>query len=501
MPGTGKTYQLVNIEIKWAIDNGKKYVVLGYTCNSCQNIKCQCADANVMTFDKFFEQHQSVEKWIEKAKHFDIIFIEEFSMIPKRFIFILFQIKQRYPHIIYRIFGDHNQCAPMDKDWINYVDCPSFQYLVDYNSCTLQYKEGTSRYDRNLFDVLVFLLDTGKLHPSLHHKRLNDDIHMSMCLTGLTVGSATRTRINAEQRKKWTTESQTGMPVASTNNLKTLKIMNGQRFRIQSVTKQFVILKDEENKYQVPPADFSKKGNFTDGFCDSVFRYQGRTVREPYNIYDVKRMSLQDFYVVLSRFTTVDHIFFEARGLEDHVFVRQTPPALGQLLKVIVQPYRIYKITSVDEKTLQKRFKEHLDKPTSVEMARWMPLSEKKIELIEEITYMSLSDVKKLEAKYISAVPRHRSKNSQHRQREKSNVVDLTQRCNIAFPTKAKLLTAKYDAKRKRFKVQKKHNGKNITTTGKTAEEAEDKWRVKVAELEEEEYEDLRLADALATLE
>jgi hypothetical protein len=82
------------------------------------------------------------------------------------------------------------------------------------------------------------------------------------CVTCMAVGSATRTRINAEQRQKWTTESEgiVGMPVLSTNNLKTLKIMNGQRFRLQSVNKLHVVLKDGEDEYKVPLADFKKKG-------------------------------------------------------------------------------------------------------------------------------------------------------------------------------------------------------------------------------------------------
>jgi RNA polymerase subunit RPABC4/transcription elongation factor Spt4 len=527
MPGTGKTYRLVTIEIKWAIDNNKSYVALGYTCNSCHNIKSQlpCKEcAHVMTFDKFFCDKKSVEDWIQKAKGLDIIFIEEFSMIPKKFIFILFLIKQRYPHIIFRIFGDHNQCAPMDKDWIEYIDCPAFQYLVDYNICTLEYIEGTSRYTRSLYDILIHLLNTGKLHPSLHHKRLNDNVHMSICLTGITIGSATRKRINAEQRLKWLPNSAdsgeyvVGMPIASKSNLASLKIMNGQRFTFYSASKQYVMLMQDKSKYQVPVSDFEKNGNFVDGFCDSVFCYQGRTIREPYNIYDVPKMSRQDLYVTLSRFTTEDHIFFDARGLEDHVFDRKKPPPLGKEVRVKVQPYRIYRITSVDktddseyigytEKTLQKRLQEHIDKPTNITMAKWMPKSEKKIELIEAITYMTLPQVKKLEAKYIAAVPPEKSMNVQHKHntRKVTKAVDFNERCNFSVPhplpvKKKTTPTAKYDAKNKRFKVQKKYNGTNITKYGKTAQEATDKLALHIEELEDEEHEERLLEAAFATL-
>jgi hypothetical protein len=507
MPGTGKTRQLVTEEIQWAVDNDKTFAVLGYTCNSCHNITSQkeCKEcAHVMTLDKFFEQHKSVEAWIQKAKDLAIIFIEEFSMIPKKFIFVLFQIKHRYPHIMFRIFGDHNQCPPMDKDWIEYIECPAFQFLVDYNICTLEYKEGTSRYIRSLLDILIHLLNTGKLHPSLYHKRLNDNVHMSMCLTGITIGSATRKRINAKQRQKWQANNGTtiGMPIVSTNNNTSLKIMNGQRFTIHAINEDHIVLLDKDVKFQVPLSDFNKRGNFEDGFCDSVFRYQGRTIREPYNIYDIKRMSRQDLYVALSRFTTDEHIFFDARGLKNHVFNRKKPPPLGQRISANVQPYRIYRITSVDKtddseyigytkKTLHKRLQEHIEKPTNVEMRKWMPESQKTIELIEAITYLTLQQVKDLESKYIAAIPRHRCKNSQHKQKQSTRVVDLTKRCKFVTPgsvpiKQSKPPTVKFDTKRREYKAQKRHNGKNITTYGDSAEEAEDKWRAKVAQREQD---------------
>jgi hypothetical protein len=494
MPGTGKTHQLVKIEIQRAIDNEVPFVVLGYTCNSCHNIQSQMK-CNVMTFDKFFEQHKSVNAWIQKAKGLAIMFIEEFSMIPSKFMFVLFQIKHSYPHIIFRIFGDHNQCPPMDKDWIDYIDCPAFQFLVDYNVCTLEYREGTSRYSRGLFDILTHLLETGTLHPSLHTKRLNDSVHMSMCLTGITFGSATRDRVNTEQRQQWQ-GSTIGMPVVSITNNKSLNIMNGQRFTIHAVDEDSVVLLDNGVKFQVPLDDFNKKGGFADGFCDSVFRYQGRTIREPYNIYDIKHMSRQDLYVALSRFTTDEHIFFDARGLEGHVFDRKNPLPLGQLKTVKVQPYRIYRITSVDKtddgeyigytkKTLCKRLQEHIDKPTNVEMRQWMPESKKKIELIESITYLTLQQVKEVESSHIKAIPRHRCKNAQHKQKLATRVVDLTERCKFVVPgsvpiKKTKPPSVKFDAKRQKFKAQKRHNGKNVTTYGETAAEAEDNWRARV---------------------
>jgi hypothetical protein len=281
--------------------------------------------------------------------------------------------------------------------------------------------------------------------------------------------------------------------------------MNGQRFTLQSTNSTHVTLKDGDVEYKVPVSEFEKPGNFGDGFCDSVFRYQGRTIREPYNIYDISKMSLQDLYVALSRFTTSQHIFFDAEGLEDRVFIRQKPPTLGQTLKLKPVTYRIYRITAVDEsdngvyigytyKTLAKRFQEHKDTPTNVKMRQWLPLSEKRIELIEEISFMTLSDVKRREAKYIAAISKERSKNVQHQGEEstatKVKPADLTKRCNFVVPGSRPVKPQKppkvtYDTKNKRYKIQQRIDGKNATVYGKTKQDALEKLEAKRAEIEE----------------
>jgi hypothetical protein len=380
----------------------------------------------------------------------------------------------------------------MENDWIDYLTSPLFQSLVDYNMCVLPYIEGSSRYDKQLYDILRYLLETGKLHPSLLKHELRQDIHYSMCLTGPKHGSRTRNRINRQEsaEKPMTT---TGMPISSKCNLKKLKIANGHRMTFHCIEDdgKHVLLKRDDKVFKVPMADFMTRGNFDYGFCDSVFRYQGHTIREPYNIYDVDRMSLQDIYTALSRFTTADHIFLDS--LVDRVFARKEPDTTTQRVKIEKLVFRIYRITAKDtaadnyheyigytSKSLQERFKEHLDEPTSVAMREWLPKSEKQIALIEELSYLSLSQVLRLEAKYIAAVSPDRSMNTQHKKQEPQNTTaaDQTERCKFVVPTELparprKRPTPKYDAKNKRYRVQISIAGKNVSRYSKTLEGAE----------------------------
>jgi hypothetical protein len=170
MGGTGKTTQLV-LEIKNALKSKKKIAVLAYTCASCRNIKCSIiASDTIMTFNRFFLDDHSNRSHVEKAANKDIIFIDEFSMAPKRFFFILFQAKQLNPDLVIRIFGDHDQCTPMENDWIDYMESQLFRSLVDHTRMTLPYQEGSCRYDKPLYVSLVHLLDTGTLREALDER-------------------------------------------------------------------------------------------------------------------------------------------------------------------------------------------------------------------------------------------------------------------------------------------------------------------------------------------
>jgi hypothetical protein len=114
------------------------------------------------------------------------------------------------------------------------------------------------------------------------------------------------------------------MPIVSVVNLKSQGILNGDPFVFVSADHETVTLRDKKT-FELSHTDFIKEGNFRLGFCESVFRTQGYTRGEPYNIYDVKNMRLQDIYTALSRFTTMDDTGFDESQLKGHIFERKRP--------------------------------------------------------------------------------------------------------------------------------------------------------------------------------
>jgi hypothetical protein len=85
-----------------ALERNLRIAVLSYTCNGCNNIidRRNGKDADkIMTLDRFFFHKNSEASHVEKASQLDIVFIDEFSLIPKRFFFTLWQMKQSKFHI------------------------------------------------------------------------------------------------------------------------------------------------------------------------------------------------------------------------------------------------------------------------------------------------------------------------------------------------------------------------------------------------------------------
>jgi hypothetical protein len=400
MPGTGKTWKMCS-EIKIKRKKGRKCIARAYTKAACENIHNCDDEISAQTFDSYFHQLQvcqqcnlpwekpaeklcecettkkpttfsdsEIETFIEKAKGLDYIYIDEPFMAPKRFFFLLFQLKQHYPKLIIRMFGDPWQCKPMETDWVDYMSCPLFQSLVDHNRHEMQYDPKTCRYDKDLRTVLLYLKKHRMLHQLLHKKRLRSDVSMSMCMSG------TRTRFiqNELERSKYNTD--VGMPVVAFKNMKKPAVMNSHRYNIVSENDEYVTLERNGDQIELTHEQFN--GHFRYGFCDSVFRNQGRTLEEPHNLFDVERMFFRDIYTALSRFRTLDDISFACTEfLKRRVFPIKTAdhePCEFFLVPLdLVIDARIYRIydssgnmyIGYTRGTLEKRHQEHLEKPTS----------------------------------------------------------------------------------------------------------------------------------------
>ena len=153
--GSGKTHKLCKMVI--ATENP---LVLSFTNKAIENVKSRLIskgyekeDANKLchTFDSYFCEWKGRDINSLKDK---TIFIEEFSMVPNKWMTKIYEAYTLFNITIY-MFGDPNQCEPVEGssqihyDYLNSKTvremCPRIQ--------TLQYIEKSCRYDKQTYDV------------------------------------------------------------------------------------------------------------------------------------------------------------------------------------------------------------------------------------------------------------------------------------------------------------------------------------------------------------
>ena len=60
-------------------------------------------------------------------------------MVPSKFYTKLVEAKQLYPQMTFRLYGDCNQCKPVEEKWYDYMSNPLIMYLVNFNMKQLDY--------------------------------------------------------------------------------------------------------------------------------------------------------------------------------------------------------------------------------------------------------------------------------------------------------------------------------------------------------------------------
>ena len=114
--------------------------------------------------------------------------------------------------------------------------------------------------------------------------------------------------------------------------------------------------------------------SFIPAFCVTVYKYQGSTIIEPYNIYDAEKMDKKQLYTALSRTTKLDHIHLTK--LNDK-YENNKPYQSVMVNSYFNDDYhngQIYKITFVHNnksyicssiRNLQERLNEHVTTKSS----------------------------------------------------------------------------------------------------------------------------------------
>ena len=413
--GFGKSTKMINNF------DPKNSIILTFTGANAQNIKDKLKlkypnlDVNkyVFTFDSRFNKENGKSINLNNKK----ILVDEFFQAPKKWITKMYLLKQRYPKMILQFYGDSYQTKPVEtcnlckyenskcnhKDydgkslkfkWYKYTDNYVFLDMIGYNMIELKYKEESARYNKQLYDALEYFKIHKRLPISFLGTKLNNKLETNICKY-----NDLRKQINER--------------IINQNNGVIKKYI---------CTKNVIIKCGNEIKKvynsQVVGSNFYERVNkefqhlFEPCYAATVYKFQGRTINENYNIYDVERMSFREMYTSLSRATCMENIHFDYNTIKDKVFqddfnnhIENWPiqkPKHGSVYKLYNEQKKLL-YNGQTNRTLEERFNEHFDNEKST-INRYFQSDKKewKIELLSDIYYFKEHSLDLLERKYIA---------------------------------------------------------------------------------------------------
>ena len=404
--GAGKTELAKAITEKC---KDSKVLNLCFQNTATNTIRERTENPHSHTFDSFF--HVNDRQEIDA----DVVIVDEIFGVPSKWVMKLLS-KQKAKLIV---MGENHQVLPVDRVRYDYLDCDAFIQCFNHR-VNLSYKEGSSRFDRPLFEVAQEFRVTSRLPKTLEsnvYQGAKTDIKQNICKT-----NCTRKQINSLHHPCGTFEI--GDDIICKANDKSLKIYNGEIYKIKDISDQYTLEKDGR-KVVVNRDVVLKEFDFSN--CLTSYKYQGGTIREPYLIHDIvgaslyHQLSKREMYTALTRGTRLDHVLLSE--FTDRTFYEQDEdnnrfniPSEdrktevhkgGQIYALLYQGTPIY-VGSTRRNDLNCRLSEHKREAqksdATLDLYKYLKekdLATLRIQLIERFDNISSYDLLKQERKHI----------------------------------------------------------------------------------------------------
>jgi hypothetical protein len=312
--GTGKTFVINEISKKLNVAK------ITPTNKSALNIKGQ----TIHRFLKLNKDGKIPRKTIEniKTKKYDLIIIDEISMINKDLWKLLLLLKQE-TQINFLLVGDNKQLPPIEDDGIerDYFNSSIVKYLTNYNKINLEVKK---RYDKKLSEIL----------KDVENINMNDFNNKIETKVNICYFNKTRKRINqywnnkekkvnsilikADEKDEMTQDIYLyqGLPLISRKTLNGGELMiNNEKFILNGYDNKYLFLSserpDEEGEIIIHKIDIDINqihNYFLLNYCSTTHKAQGETITENFTIYDFNFMSKKCKYTALSRAKRTEQI-------------------------------------------------------------------------------------------------------------------------------------------------------------------------------------------------
>lgn len=385
---------------------------------------------NFHTFDSYFYNRDENLKLIK----FNKLVIDEFGNLPSECLERIYRMKITNPDLVIQFYGDTNQTKQIDDRYYDYMNKSVIKDICGGNIMRKKYVDGGSRYDVELNEILNYFIENQRLPESLKNKCLKMNT-----LTNITKSNKLRRAVNkkylSDLKKRGTVfdsvvgewymyqeiisnVNKKGVYRSQTYFIRQMKVYNNELFVALSQDRHGEYVKDKLGKVVYYPINRIQQGErmFDPIFATTVYRSQGRTIEDEYNIFfddtfylneQLEMFTFNEAYTALSRGRTINKIhfnytdkFFEReRELEDATVIGTIKPKIGYVYELYNQVVDMYYV-GLTENTIQKRFTQHKENKDSP-IHQHGELNDWGCKEIGKIYYFKLEELNRLETYYI----------------------------------------------------------------------------------------------------
>lgn len=315
LAGTGKTYNVNKI-----IESMKDKKILKMSPTNCGALLINGSTIHKsLGIDIEGNQRHNI---IKQMKLYDIIIIDEVSMITADIWAILIYIKIHCDWLKFILCGDFKQCKPVENYTYDYFNHYNIKYICDFNIITLTENK---RGDDKLFSYF----------NNIDKNKIINDFGNEKHIVNIAYTNRTCCFINhiiMLQSIKNNKYIKIGMPDDPDNNkmaqikyiykslplianksmfIDNTTIYKNQYFNVVRFNKRLKLitikLTDCDDGLITTTVD-TIRNNFNVAYCVTVHKTQGRTINVKYSIWDSHIMPSDVLYTAISRGTKFDNI-------------------------------------------------------------------------------------------------------------------------------------------------------------------------------------------------
>ena len=257
-----------------------------------------------------------------KKPCYDLLVVDELSMVGGYLISILSYIKTRIPRIKFILMGDlDHQLKPVGEEYRNFVNSLAIKELVNHNKLTLHYNFRTGKTNDELYERcrddtrgLIHYGEPTKRNLSYTHNKRKQIIeyHQEQLINPVVI-KTNNTKIGHNDNLKIVV----GTPLIAMKSLKETDIYKNEIYYVESIEGDKITLENERNEIEI---DNHKDliNWFCSAYCITIHKSQSQTFRDDYTIHEWSFISQSNDNFLRLRYTAMSR----SDDYENKVFMR-----------------------------------------------------------------------------------------------------------------------------------------------------------------------------------